>query len=125
MTGNIIMVNGVALPAPSKFQWSEADVSAAGSGRVEDGTMYKNKIGACVNIELAWDGVTTAQAKTILTAFADEYFSVTYIDPRRGSAPNYTVTSTFYVGDRTAPMYSYALDRWENISFKIVERGVH
>ena len=116
-----LRVNGVLMPCPSKFEWGLQDVSAADSGRVESGLMYKNRIAQKVKINLEWVAVSDADAATILNAFDPEYFSVTYHDPKL----NANTTKTFYCGDRSAPYYWWVDNRgfsFENISFNIIER---
>lgn len=111
-------VDGAFVASPSTFQWSLQDVSDPDAGRTEDGLMHKMRIGQKVKIQLSWNAVTTAVASTILTAFNPEYVSVTYLDPKEGSYQ----TKTFYVGDRSAPMYNGTLGLWSNISFNIIEQ---
>ncbi len=122
MSSPLISVGGVTtLPCPGKFIVKLSDVSSSDAGRTQSGLMYKNRIGQAVHIELAWNALSTADASRVLGAFNPEYISVRYIDPYVGGA----VTRTFYVGDRTAPMYNCDLDLWESVSFNIIERGVH
>lgn len=118
-----LVVNGVTMPCPSKFEYGIQDVSASDSGRVEDenATMYKNRIAQKVKISLEWVAVSDADAATILNAFDPEYFTVTYHDPKANSV----VTKTFYSGDKTAPYYWWVDNRgfsFTNISFNIIER---
>ena len=116
-----LVVNGTTMPCPSKFEVGYQDISAADSGRVESGLMYKNRIGQKVKIGLEWVAVSDADAATILTAFDPEYFSVTYHDPKA----NATTTKTFYRGDITAPYYWWTNSggfQFSNISFNIIER---
>lgn len=112
-----------AVPPPSSFQWKLQDVSAPDSGRTESGTMDKARIGQVVAIDLEWHNVTTATAHDILNAFQPEYISVKYLDPLFGTSTNsYYVTKTFYVGDRSAPMYNCEKQLWSNITFSIIGR---
>ena len=111
-------VGGVAVPCPSTYEYKLSDVSAADAGRTEDGLMHKMRIGQKVHLQLAWNGITTANASTILNAFNNEYISVKYLDPMQNSY----VTKTFYVGDRSVPAYSVRLGLWQNISFNVIER---
>lgn len=106
---------------PSSYQWKLEDVSKPNAGRTEDGTMQKLRMRQVVGIELSWQNITTAQAKTILTAFNPEYINVTYLDPMGNPADGYYTTKVFYVGDRSAPLYNATLGRWSNISFNIIE----
>ena len=112
-------VNNSSIKTPSKFGWQLFDVSAADSGRVESGLMYKNRIAQKEKISLEWAGVTTAEASAILSAFQDEYFSVTYHSP----LTNGDVTKTFYRGDASAPYYWWVDGgRMETVQFDIIER---
>lgn len=116
-----IKVNGVTMPCPSKCEVGYQDISAADSGRVESGLMYKNKVAQKVKLNLEWVAVSDADAATILTAFDPEYFSVTYHDPKA----NANTTKTFYCGDRNAVYYWWVDNRgftYQNINFNIIER---
>lgn len=119
LTNPIRTVGGSAVACPSVYVWSLQDVSAADSGRTEDTKMQKNRIGQCVKIELAWNNISTATASAILRAFNPEYINVCYLDPMQGTY----VTSQFYVGDRSAPMYNAKLGLWSSVSFSIIERS--
>ena len=55
----------------------------------------------------------------------NEYINVTIVDPVEGSAPNYLVTRTYYVGDRNISLYSAYADVWSELTFDLIERGVH
>lgn len=118
-----LYVNNVEMPCPSKFSYGKNDVSASDSGRVEDpnATMYKNRIAQKIKIGLEWTAVSDEDAATILNAFDDEYFNVTYHDPKA----NAMVTKTFYQGDVSAPVYWWVDTSnftYETISFNIIER---
>lgn len=114
----IKMVDGYKIPSPSSFQWEREDLSDSSAGRTEDGKMHKNRIGSKVAISLSWQNVSTAVASQVLKRFNAEYISVNYLDPQVGG---YT-TKTFYVGNRTAPLYNSQLGVWSNVSFKIIEQ---
>lgn len=111
-------VNGVAVSPPSSYKWKCEDLSNKDAGRTEDGNMNKNRIGQIIGIELAWKGKSIAEAATILQAFDPEYVEVEYLDAKAGKY----LTATFYVGDRSAPLYNGELGLWDNISFNLVKR---
>ena len=117
---NMIRVNGVPIKTPSVFQPSLQDVSAADAGRTQDALMHKNRVAQKRKIQLAWNMVTPAEAHEILSAFADEYFTVMYHDPWVGDV----VVRTFYSGDQEAPVRIWTVNnkRYEQISFDIIER---
>lgn len=116
----MISVDGVALPCPSGFNWGLMDISAAESGRTDDTTMHKNRVGQKRKIGLTWvakDWQTTAM---IISAFNPEYINVTYPDMMSGTYE----TRIFYVGDRSAPVKWWWIgnQRTESISFDIIEQ---
>lgn len=115
----IYSVDGASVKCPSTYLWELDDVSASDAGRTEDVVMHKKRLGQVVALELSWNNITTAEASAILNAFNPEYISVKYLDPKVGDF----TTSTFYVGNRTAPMYNATMGLWSNVSFKIIKRG--
>lgn len=112
-------IDGVAVKCPSGYQWSLSDVSASDAGRTEDTVMYKNRVGQCVKLELEWQNIGTSDVSTILQLFNPEYITICYLDAMEGKY----VTSEFYVGDRSAPMYNCRLGLWSNVSFNVIERS--
>jgi len=118
---SVLVINGVTIsPDPNQFQWVLTDLSSDNSGRSANGTMMKDRIAQKVKISPQWAFLTQAQASTLLQALnANIFFTVTYPDPLQGT----TVTNTFYVGDRTVPMFSYqnGVAGWENIAFDLIQ----
>ena len=111
-------VDGVAVKCPSAYQWKLSDVSAADAGRTEDTVMDKMRIGQCVHLELEWHNLTIEEASQVLKAFNPEYIKGCYLDAMAGK----WLTSEFYVGDRSTPLYNSTLGIWSNIAFNIIER---
>lgn len=112
-------VNGNAIKCPSSYLWKLEDVSASDAGRTEDIVMHKKRIGQVVALELSWKNVSTAEVSEILQAFNPEYITVCYLDAMQGKY----ITSEFYVGNRSAPMYNSFKGLWSNVSFNIIERS--
>lgn len=108
------------VPSPSigGFQWEKEDLSDSSAGRTEDGKMHKNRIGSKVALSLSWQNISTSDISKILNAFEPEYVKVKYLDPQEGGFTE----KTFYVGNRSAPLYNSKLDVWSNVSFKIIEQ---
>lgn len=111
-------VDGVSLPCVSHYQWSEQDISAETAGRTEDMDMHKERKGQAVTLEVGWKNISIFDASRILLAFDSEYVHVVYLDAKTGDF----VDKDFYVGDRTAPLYSAKLGVWESISFRLIEK---
>jgi hypothetical protein len=112
-------VDGKAVKCPSGYQWKLQDISDSDAGRTEDTVMDKKRIGQCVKLELEWQNITTAEASAILKAFNPEYITICYLDAMEGKY----VTSEFYVGDRSAPMYNCRKGIWSNVAFNVIERS--
>ena len=119
VTRTILQVNGVWIPDPSSLQWGLQTVSDQNAGRTTDGKMHVNLITRKRKLELEWTGVDFATASEILQAVNPETFNVTYLD----ALTNTRLTKEFYVGDRTAPVYSYhdGYKWYSNVSFNIIE----
>lgn len=111
-------VDGQAVAVPNVYQWELEDISASDAGRTEDIRMHKKRIGQVVKLTLQWDFVPIDVASDILTAFDPEYIKVCYLDAKRGKY----ITSEFYVGNRSAPMFKSKDRLWENIGFNLIER---
>ena len=116
----MLVVDGVSIKEPSKFQWSLQDVSAPDSGRTEDSVMHKNRVAQKVKINLAWTMTTPAETSAILQAFNPEYVMVTYHD----ALLNATVTREFYTGDKSAPVHIWSANnkRYTKVTLNIIER---
>ena len=119
MANPIASVDGVSIPCPSSYTYKLDDISAADAGRTEDTVMHKKRIGQVVGLELSWQNISTAKVSQILQAFNPEYITVSYLDAKAGGY----VTSVFYVGNRSAPMYNATLGLWSNVSFNIIKRS--
>lgn len=111
-------VNGASVPCPSGYVYNLQDVSSSDAGRTEDALMHKERIAQKVKLELSWKNVTTVECAAVLTAFNPQYISITYLDAKAGDY----LTKTFYVGDRSAPLYNARLGLWENVSFNVIEQ---
>lgn len=116
----MIIVDGVEMPCPSKFEWGLQDVSAAESGRTDDTMMHKNRVGQKRKIGLGWNGLDWTTTAFVMRAFNPEYVQVRYPDMLSG---NYEIRE-FYVGDRSAPVVVWWVgnQRIETVSFDIIER---
>ena len=119
VTRTLNKINGTYIPDPSSLQWGIQSVSDSNAGRTTDGLMHVNLITRKRKLELVWNGVDFATASEILQAVNPETFNVTYHD----ALTNTNLTKKFYVGDRTAPVYSYhdGYKWYSNVSLNIIE----
>lgn len=112
-------VDGQAVPCPSSYTYKLEDVSTPDAGRTEDLMMHKKRVGQVIGIELSWQNITTAQVSEILKAFNPEYISVCYLDAKEATY----ITSSFYVGNRSAPLYNSRRGLWSGVSFNLIRRS--
>lgn len=116
-----ILINGKEIKCPSSFGYTRQDFDLD-SGRSITGEMCRQRITTKVALDLTWkSGAMDVQSmSTLLKAFDDVFFQVEYFDIHDGAMR----TSTFYVGDRTAQMYSYinGVPVFDEISFTLIER---
>lgn len=111
---------------PCELTMGRYDVSMSTAGRDEAGYMHKESIGTATKYMLKFQNLKTAVVKSICQIIeVGEYVNVTIVDPVEGSAPNYLVTRQYYVGDRNIVMYNAKMDIWSEITFDLIERGVH
>ena len=115
----LIKINGQYIPNPSSLQWGIQSVSDSNAGRDMSGKMHVNLVTRKRKLQLTWNAVDFNTASEILSAVNGETFIVEY----RDALTNNMERRTFYVGDRTAPVYSYAVGRqwYSNISFDLIE----
>lgn len=116
----MIKINGSAIPAPTVFQWDKSDLDSESSGRAADGTMHRDRIGSKIKLSLEWKFLSSGEMAQILNAVSDVFFSVTYPDAQAGT----NKTLTFYVGDRSAPLYvvENGIAGWSGLSMNFIEK---
>lgn len=117
---SMILVDGAEVKDPSTFEWGLQDISASDAGRTDDTMMHKNRLGQKRKLKFGWNNPTPSEASDLLQKFNPEYVAVTYPDAMSGVDE----TREFYVGDRTAPMRSWAVNfkRYTQITFDVIER---
>jgi flagellar basal body rod protein FlgG len=120
MSGSLTL-NGVQVKTPKKMKWVISDLDAD-STRNAQGLLIRQRIGVKRKIEIEWGPLSDTEVATILNAVSGVFFSVNAPDAQTGGQRS----GTFYVGDRTAPVYSFneklkAL-KWEGLSMNIIEQ---
>ena len=96
----------VSLPAPDELKWNISDLDADGTGRNQNGDMFRDRV---------------AVKRKLLQAVDDVFFSLTYPDAMTGTDR----TMTCYVGDRSSPIMRPETDGkwlWGGLSMNFVER---
>ena len=115
----VITINGTQYD-PSELTVGIQDISAPDAGRDLTGKMWKMTVAQKVTIQLSWWQPSPTLVSQVLNSVSSEYFNVTYNDP----ITNTTVTKSFYVGDRSAPVqvWGTGTKRYSKLSFKLIER---
>ena len=119
MANIILTVDGQTIPIePSKCTYSLKDISASDAGRTEDTAMQKKRLGQAWTIQLEWSGLTHTQITALGRLFNNEYLQINYYDYMEQGY----VTSEFYKGDSTSPVYNSTMGLWTNLSFNLIQR---
>jgi hypothetical protein len=112
----LLTFNGVAMPAPTSYDVSLADIQSANSGRNDNGVMTMDVIRTNVaTINVAWEMLTTEELEKITNGIKYPSIEVKYY------YGGYK-TATMYKGDRKIDlMHVDETDpRW-GISFTLIE----
>lgn len=104
-----IKYNGewVELPAPDYnggYTPATYDIDADGSGRDEAGYMHRDRVAIKKKLNCRWSNITQANLNRILQVIGGVFLEVRYKD-----MDGQIKEGIFYVGDREAPVYSYAI----------------
>ena len=113
-----LIINGVAVKPPQKFQVGIQDIDGE-TGRNANGDMMRDRITTKRKLDCEWGMLTQEEMSQLLNAVSPEVVEVSYPDPIKGQT-----TKTLYVGDRTAPSYSFTekFKPWSGAKFNLVER---
>lgn len=116
----MLKINGTEVTAPKTYQPSLNDIDGD-SNRNAVGKLLRDRIATKRKIEMEWGPLTQDEISTLLNAVQDEFFSCEFLDPKDG-----VITKTMYVGDRTAPAYTYDEDskemRWKSLKMDFIEQ---
>jgi hypothetical protein len=96
----VLEINGTAITTPKIFSVAISDIDGE-SNRNAKGELIRDRIAVKRKLECEWPPLKMSEISTLLQAVSTVYFTITYPDPVEGTQ----VTKTFYVGDRTAPVY--------------------
>jgi hypothetical protein len=111
----LLKVNGVDIADPSSLQVDIMDLDGT-TNRNAKGDLVRDRIAVKRKISLEWPALTPTQISTLLKAVQNVFFTCTYPDPVEGIDQ----TKTFYVGDRSAPLYKKGL--WESLKMDFIEK---
>nr|DAU03498.1 MAG TPA: hypothetical protein [Caudoviricetes sp.] len=111
----------VSLPAPDELKWSISDLDADGTGRNQNGDMFRDRVAVKRKLECSWRPLGSAEMAKLLQSVDDVFFRLTYPDAMTGTDR----TMTCYVGDRSSPIMQPETDGkwlWGGLSMNFVER---
>ena len=123
MAKRILKVNGVFIQDPSSLEFQMYDLdSEDGSGRNQQGMMLRDRVAVKRKLVCKFPPMYENEAKVLLNAVKDMFFTVEYPDPYTGKRE----TMTAYAGDRTVPLYTYDYKKGmylcTSVAFNIIER---
>lgn len=116
----VLKINGVdMLPyiVQKGIKWQRNDLDGPNAGRTMDGTMHRDRIGSKVRIDITCLPLKTEDAKIVLNAIYPEYVEVEYTDPMNGLS-----YKTMYSNNNPATYIDTKTDKWEGITFPLIER---
>lgn len=115
----MLKINGVSITAPKVFKVDISDLDAE-AGRNANGRLMRDRVAVKRKLECEWAPLKDSEISVVLNAVKNVFFEVTYPDPMTGSEQ----TKTFYVGDRSAPMYYKQGNQhlWQGLSMNLIER---
>lgn len=114
----MLKINGVVIATPKSFEVTISDLDGE-SNRNASGQMIRDRIAIKRKINLEWPPLNQSEMSTLLSAVSSVFFTVEFPDPQLGM-----VTKTMYVGDRTAPAYSF-IDgevKWQGLKMNFIEK---
>lgn len=114
----MLSINGVAIATPSVYEITIQDLDGE-SNRNANGDLVRDRITVKRKINLEWPPLSQGEIATLLNAVSSVFFTVTFPDPQLG-----LITKTMYVGDRTAPAYSYVNGKakWQGLKMNFIEK---
>ena len=72
---DILLIDGVALPAPNEYKVQLSDLDSSDTGRTEDGVMLRNRVREGIaKISASWAALSTADCARILNAVTPDSF---------------------------------------------------
>ena len=118
----LLLVGGRYVKAPQEFSVGYQTIDADTGGRNASGTMVRDIISEKVKLEIKWGPLSDGEIFDVLNAVDHAFFEASYPNPKTGGM----ATKTFYVGDRTAPLYSwnekFGAIKWQGLSMNFIEK---
>lgn len=116
----VLKIDGVDMlqfVAQNGIKWQRNDLDGSNAGRTMDGTMHRERITSKVRLDVTCIPLSSEEAAAVLNAIYPEYVDVEYTDPMYGR-----VVKTMYSNNTPATYINTISDRWEGITFPLIER---
>jgi hypothetical protein len=114
----MMQINGVNIVSPKALSVTINDVDSDKTTRTAKGDLVRDRIAVKRTLSLQFPPLTNSQISTLLNSMSSTFFTCNYPDPMVGGL----TTKTFYVGNRTAPMFNYTTNLWESVSMDFIEK---
>lgn len=112
----------IDLADPQTLSWniSDLDSEAGGTGRGQDGLLFRDRVAIKRKVECSWAPMNATEMSTLLGCMTLVFFELEYPDALTGAKR----TGIFYVGDRSTPLYRCAGSDWlwEGLKANFVEQ---
>ncbi len=114
----MLKINGTEITTPKSIEFDLNDIDGE-TNRNAAGEMIRDRIAVKRKLVCEWPPLTQNEISALLSAVADVFFTLEYPDAIIG-----VTTKTFYVGDRTAPMYTYinGVAKWQGLKMNFIEK---
>ena len=114
------MIDGVAIPTPHEYGYSEEDLSSERTGRTLDGVMHKDVVAVKDTYPCVWKKLSWEDTALIMNAVHGKTrVKFTHIDPK---IPNRFITKDFYIGKRECKLKGlYLKKQWGDINLTFIE----
>lgn len=114
-------IDGVSIPTPIDYKFSDEDLSSENTGRTLDGVMHKDVVAvkdtyACIWKHLSWEDT----ARLMNAVDGKTMVSFTHADPR---VPNRYITGDYYIGKRECKAINLVRsdNNWSAISMTFIK----
>lgn len=118
----VLYINGVAVKDPATLQYAIQDIDSDTAGRNANGEMIRDRVATKRKISCSWSGLENEEIRLLLNSMTNEFFRLDFPDAMMGGMGS----GTFYVGDRTAPLYMWNEKEnkylWEGLQANFIER---
>jgi len=102
------------------LKWSRNDVEAANAGRMQDGTMQRDRKATKYRWDVTCIPLTAAEQARILSLIQPETFRLSYTDP----LTNYVETGTYYSNNFPSTFMirrTNGTEYWTGLAFPLIE----